>query len=179
VTVLNDAFRANARDVMARYPQQRSALLMVLHAAQDELGYVSDDVVREVAELFDLKAADVEGVVTFYTMYKHKHPGKYLISVCRNLSCMINGADETADAMRDALGPRDTTTEDGLCSWETVECLATCHWAVAAQVNYLDVPYLTPDRARKLVEDLRAGRELDEVLAELRAATSLQEARNG
>lgn len=176
MTVLNDAFRANAREVMARYPQPRSALLMVLHAAQEELGYVSDDVVREVAEIFDLKAADVEGVVTFYTMYKHKHPGKFLISVCRNLSCMINGADETIAAMQETLGDPNQTTDDGLCSWETVECLATCHWAVAAQVNYLDVPYLTPDRAKKLVDDLRAGRTLDEVLTELRAAKSLQEA---
>ena len=179
MTVLNDAFRANARDIMSRYPRQRSALLMVLHAAQDAIGYVNDDVLREVAEIFGLAAADVEGVVTFYTMYKRKNPGKYLISVCRNLSCMINGADETADAMRKALGPPNTTSDDGLCSWETVECLATCHWAVAAQVNYLDVPYLTPDRARKLVEGLRSGRNLDEVLSELRATKSLQEARNG
>jgi NADH-quinone oxidoreductase subunit E len=178
VTVLGDAFRANARDVMSRYPQQRSALLMVLHDAQNEVGFINDDVVREVAEMFGLAAADVEGVVTFYTMYKRKHPGKFLISVCRNLSCMINGADETIDAMREALGPPDTTTEDGVCSWETVECLATCHWAVAAQVNYLDVPYLTPERARKLVEDLRTGRDLDEILSELRATKSLQEARN-
>ena len=176
--ILDDAFRAKARDVMSRYPQQRSALLMVLHAAQDEVGYVNDDVVREVAEIFGLAAADVEGVVTFYTMYKRKNPGKFLISVCRNLSCMINGADETIAAMRETLGPTDTATEDGLCSWETVECLATCHWAVAAQVNYLDVPYLTPDRARNLVEGLRAGRALDEILAELRATKSLQEARN-
>jgi NADH-quinone oxidoreductase subunit E len=179
VRVLNDAFRANARDIMARYPRPRSALLMVLHAAQDELGYINDDVVRDVAEIFDLAAAEVEGVVTFYTMFKRKNPGRYLISVCRNLSCMINGADETADAMREVLGPPDQLSEDGTCSWETVECLATCHWAVAAQVNYLDVPYLTPDRARKMVEDLRAGRELDDVLTELRATKSLQEARNG
>ena len=179
MTVLSDAFRANAREIMARYPVQRSALLMVLHAAQDEIGYVNDDVVREVAEIFDLKAADVEGVVTFYTMYKRKHPGKFLISVCRNLSCMINGADETIAAMRETLGPPNETSSDGLYSWETVECLATCHLAVAAQVNYLDVPYLTPERAKKLVESLRAGRELDEILAELRATKSLQEARNG
>ena len=110
MTLLSDPFRANAREIMSRYPVPRSALLMVLHAAQDEIGYVSDDVVREVAGIFGLAAADVEGVVTFYTMYKHKNPGKYLISVCRNLSCMINGADETAAAMREALGPPNTTT---------------------------------------------------------------------
>ncbi len=179
MTVLSDAFRANAREVIARYPVQRSALLMVLHAAQDEVGHITDDVVREVAAIFGLAAADVEGVVTFYTMYKRKNPGRFLISLCTNLSCTIQGAEETAAALRDAVGPSDETTSDGLCSWESVECLATCHWAVAAQVNYLDVPFLTPDRARKLVEDLRAGRDLDEILSELRGAKSLQEARNG
>jgi NADH-quinone oxidoreductase subunit E len=152
---------------------------MVLHDAQDEVGFINDDVIREVAGIFGLDAADVEGVVTFYTMFKRKHPGRYLISVCRNLPCMINGADETADAIRDVLGPPEEAPSDGVCSWETVECLATCHWAVAAQVNYLDVPYLTPDRARKLIDDLRGGRDLDEVLTELRASKSLQEARNG
>lgn len=179
MTVLSDDLRARAREVMARYPNPRSALLMVVHDAQDELGYVSDDVVREIAEIFGLAAADVAGVVTFYTMFKRKHPGKYLISVCRNLSCMINGADETATALQDAIGPPNETTSDGLCSWETVECLATCNWAVAAQVNYRDVPYLTPHRARKLVDDLKAGRDLDEILVELRKPASLQEARSG
>ena len=179
MTVLSDAFRANARETMARYPVPRSALLMVLHAAHDEVGHITDDVVREVAEIFGLAAADVEGVVTFYTMYKRKNPGRFLISLCTNLSCTIQGAEETAAALRDAVGPPDETTADGLCSWESVECLATCHWAVAAQVNYLDVPFLTPDRARKLVEDLRAGRDLDEILTELRGAKTLQEARNG
>jgi NADH-quinone oxidoreductase subunit E len=179
VTVLSDAFAANAREVMSRYPVPRSALLMVLHAAQDEVGHITDDVVREVAEIFGLAAAEVEGVVTFYTMYKRKNPGRFLISVCTNLSCAINGAEETADALRAVVGPPDETTADGLCSWESVECLATCHWAVAAQVNYLDVPYLTPDRARKLVADLRAGRDLEEILGELRGANSLQEAKSG
>jgi NADH-quinone oxidoreductase subunit E len=150
---------------------------MVLHEAQDEIGYVNDDVVTEVADIFGLAAADVAGVVTFYTMFKRKHPGKFLISVCTNLSCAINGADETADALRDAIGPPDTTTSDGLCSWESVECLATCHWAVAAQVNYCDVPFLTPERARTLVDALRSGRELDDVLQELRRPASLPEAR--
>jgi len=176
VTVLSDAFRANARDIMSRYPVPRSALLMVLHAAHDEVGHITDDVVREVADIFGLHTADVEGVVTFYTMFKRKNPGRFLISLCTNLSCTIQGADETADALRGAIGPPDETTADGLCSWESVECLATCHWAVAAQVNYLDVPFLTPDRARKLVEDLKAGRDLEEILTELRTAKTLQEA---
>ena len=178
MTVLSDALRANARELMSRYPRPRSALLMVLHAAHDEVGHITDDVVREVADIFGLHAADVEGVVTFYTMFKRKNPGRFLISVCTNLSCSINGAEETAEALRDSIGPPDETTSDGLCSWESVECLATCHWAVAAQVNYRDIPYLTPDRARKLVEDLKAGRDLEQVLTELRAAKSLEEAKS-
>jgi NADH-quinone oxidoreductase subunit E len=175
--VLSDAFRTKAQEIVARYPVPRSALIMLLHEAQDEVGYVSDDVVKEVGEVLDLTPADVAGVATFYTMFKRKHPGRFLISVCTNLSCTINGAEQTAAALRDAIGPEHERTSDGLCSWESVECLATCHWAVAAQVNYLDVPYLTPDRASKLVDDLRAGRNLDDILTDLHAAKSLAEAR--
>jgi NADH-quinone oxidoreductase subunit E len=179
VTVLSQDFRAKAQEIVARYPVARSALLMLLHEAQDEVGFVSDDVIREVADVMDLTPADVEGVATFYTMYKRKHPGRFLISVCTNLSCAINGAEETAEAMRAAIGPPHQATPDGLCSWESVECLATCHWAVAAQLNYLDIPYLTPERAVKLVDDLRTGRDVEEILADLRSAGSLAEARGG
>ena len=175
--VLSDGFYTRAKELVARYPVARSALIMLLHEAQDEIGYVNDDVIREVGSVLGLTPADVEGVATFYTMFKRRHPGKFLISVCTNMSCTINGADETAAALRDAIGPEHETTADGVCSWEPVECLATCHWAVAAQVNYLDIPYLTAERARKLVADLKAGRPLDDVLTELRAAKSLSEAR--
>jgi len=177
--VLSDAFRTKAQEIIARYPRSRSALIMLLHEAQDEVGFVNDDVIREVGQVLDLTPADVAGVATFYTMFKRKHPGKFLISVCTNLSCTVNGAEQTAAVLRDTLGPEHETTPDGLCSWESVECLATCHWAVAAQINYLDVPYLTPERATKLVDDLKAGRDLDSILTELRAATSLAEARGG
>jgi NADH-quinone oxidoreductase subunit E len=174
---LSAAFHTKAKEIVARYPSSRSALIMLLHEAQDEVGYINDDVIREVGGVLELTPADVAGVATFYTMFKRRHPGKFLISVCTNLSCAVNGAEDTADALRSAIGPEHETTSDGLCSWESVECLATCHWAVAAQVNYLDVPYLTPERATKLVEDLRAGRDLDEILTALRAARSLAEAR--
>ena len=175
MTVLSAEFHTKAQEVIARYPRARSALIMLLHDAQDEVGFVSDEVVQEVGEILGLTPADVAGVATFYTMFKRKHPGRFLISLCTNLSCTINGADETADALREAVGPPHATTPDGVCSWESVECLATCHWAVAAQVNYLDVPYLTPDRARKLVADLKSGRNLDEILNDLRRARSLAE----
>ncbi|MEX2394070.1 MAG: NAD(P)H-dependent oxidoreductase subunit E [Actinomycetota bacterium] len=172
---LSDAFVQKAHEIIGRYPVKRSALIMLLHEAQDESGFISDAVIEDVAEVMGLSAADVQQVATFYTMFKRNNPGRFLISVCTNLSCTINGAEETAAALREEIGPQHTATSDGLCSWESVECLATCHWAVAAQVNYLDVPYLTPDRARKLVADLKSGRNLDEILTELRQARSLTE----
>lgn len=169
--VLSDAFYTKADEIAARYPVRRSALLMLLHEAQDEVGFVSDAVIEEVGAYLGLTAADVEGVATFYTMFKRRHPGKHLISVCTNLSCTVNGADATADALREKLGAPHEASADGVCSWEPVECLATCHWAVSAQIDYHDVPNLTPERATKLVDDLRAGRDLAEILAELRAPT--------
>src|SRR5206468_2485880 len=120
-------------------------------------------VIRELAALLALSAADVAGVVTFYTMFKRKDPGKFLISLCTNPSCGFFGADDTADALREIVGAEATTTEDGLLSWEQVECLAYCSAAPAAQVNYRDVPNLTPERARLLCTALRAGRSADEI----------------
>lgn len=167
--VLSDALRARVRELMSRYPQKRSALILVLHAAQDEVGHITDDVIREVADLFDLSAADVAGVVTFYTMFKRDHPGRFLISLCTQSACAFAGADDTVSKLRQLVGAAHATTDDGAMSWEEVECLAFCSAAPAAQVNYRDVPYLTPERAEQLCGALRAGRELSEVLKELRA----------
>jgi NADH-quinone oxidoreductase subunit E len=167
--VLSDALRARARELMSRYPQKRSALILVLHAAQDEVGQITDAVVREVADLFELSSADVAGVVTFYTMFKRDHPGRFLISLCTQSACAFAGSDETVEKLRAIVGADRATTDDGLMSWEEVECLAFCSAAPAAQVNYRDVSYLTADRAERLCAALRSGRELPDVLEELRA----------
>jgi len=167
--VLSEALHARAREFMSRYPQKRSALILVLHAAQDEVGHITDDVVREVAGLFELSAADVAGVVTFYTMFKRDHPGRFLISLCTQSACAFAGADGAVEKLRELVGAEHATTDDGAMSWEEVECLAFCSAAPAAQVNYRDVPNLTADRAERLCGALRAGRELPEVLDELRA----------
>lgn len=166
---LSESFHRHAHEVMRRYPQTRSAILDVLHLAQEEVGYVSGDVIREVAEVLGLHSAEVADVVTFHTMYKRKPSGRYLISLCTNVSCALWGADETAEALRGVIGEAHEATEDGLMSWEPVECLAHCDWAPIAQVNYEDIPRLTPERARELCDALRSGRALDEVLAELRS----------
>lgn len=170
---LSEAFQGRAQEIIARYPNKRSALIMLLHEAQDEVGYLSTEAIREVARVMGLSAADVAGVATFYTMFKRKSPGRYLISLCTNVSCAVFGAEETAEALEGLIGPPHTTTEDGLCSWEPVECLAYCNWAPIAQVNYHDIPYLTPARAELLIDALRSGRELDDVLAEFREAQAM------
>jgi len=172
---LSDAFHERARELIARYPTPRSALLLLLHEAQSEVGYVSDDVIREIGELLALDSADVAGVVTFYTMYKRRHPGKFLISLCTNVGCQIFGADETADRLRHLVGEEHETSSDGLISWESVECLAYCNKAPIAQVNYRDIPHLTPDRAARLVDALRSGRPADQVLDEFASSGSLEE----
>ncbi len=165
--VLSDAFHATAQDIIARYPVARSALIMLLHEAQDEVGYVNDAVIREVGDVLGLTAADVAGVATFYTMFKRKHPGRFLISVCTQSACQFFGADDTADKLREIVGPEHETTADGAMSWEHVECLAYCGVAPAAQVNYRDVPNLTPERAVRLCDALRGGRELGDIVADL------------
>jgi NADH-quinone oxidoreductase subunit E len=175
LTALSAGFYDRAREIIARYPVSRSALLMLLHEAQDEIGYISDEAIREIGGLLDLSSADVAGVVTFYTMFKRKHPGRFLISVCDQSACQFFGADDTLDKLREVVGPEHEATDDGLMSWEHVECLAFCGAAPAAQLNYMDVPNLTAERAERLIRALRDGRDLDDVLADLRADAKLPE----
>lgn len=179
MSTLSDNFRSRVRELMARYPSPRSALILALHEAQDEVGSISDDVVREVAQLFGLNAADVAGVVTFYTMFKRSHPGRFLISLCTNPGCAFFGADEAAAKLQELVGPAHETTEEGLMSWEPVECLAYCSAAPACQINYSDVPHITAERAEQLVAALRSGRELTAVLDELRRNAKLPEMTGG
>ncbi len=173
---LSEAFHRKAEEIVGRYPEPRSAALMLLHEAQDEVGYVSAEAIREVAKILGLSAADVAGVATFHTMFKRQPQGRYLLSLCTNVSCAIWGADRTESKLRELLGPPHEPTDDGLISWEPAECLAYCDWAPIAQVNYHDLPYLTPERAERLCRELRSGRPLEEVLDEFRQPKSFEEA---
>ncbi|HVL80902.1 MAG TPA: NAD(P)H-dependent oxidoreductase subunit E [Actinomycetota bacterium] len=172
---LSQAFHDRAQELMSRYPRKRSALIMVLHEAQDEVGYLSAEAIREVAKVMDLTPADVAGVATFYSMFKMRNPGRYLISLCTNVSCAVWGADETAEKLKELIGPANEPTEDGLMSWEPVECLAFCDWAPIAQLNSRDIPQLTPERAEQLVASLRAGTPMEEILDEFRKAGAVGE----
>jgi NADH-quinone oxidoreductase subunit E len=152
------ATRARAEEIVARYPQKRSAVMPLLYLAMSENGWLTEEGMAEVAEWTGLTPAQVLSVASFYTMYKREATGRYLISCCTSISCMLLGGDDVLHAVEDESGvPHGETDEDGLISVEHAECIGACGGAPAVQVNYELVEGLTPDKARELVRWLRAG----------------------
>jgi NADH:ubiquinone oxidoreductase subunit E len=145
-----------ARKMLASYPERRSAVMPLLYLAALEHGYVTDEAVREVAEVTDLTAAQVESVASFYTMYKREEVGRYLISVCTSISCFLLGADDVLAAVEDESGtPDGEMSADGMISVEHAECLGACGGAPAVQVNYELIEGVAPDKGRGLCRWLR------------------------
>ena len=150
--------REQAREIMGRYPKARSALLPMLHLVQAEEGYVTPEGVRMCAEELGLTMAEVGAVATFYTMYKRKPQGTYHVGVCTNTLCAVLGGDDILHALEEHLGiGPDETTADGAISLEHVECNAACDYAPVVMVNWEFFDNQTPESARALVDDLRAG----------------------
>ncbi len=150
--------RAAALELMSRYPagQGRSALLPMLHLVQSEQGYVSPDGIAFCAEVLDLAKAQVAAVATFYTMYKRKPTGEYLVSVCTNTLCGLLGGDEIYAALSESLGVgMNETTEDGMITLEHAECLAACDYAPVVTVNYEFFDNQSVESATVLVDALR------------------------
>jgi NADH:ubiquinone oxidoreductase subunit E len=137
---------------------KRSALLPMMHLFQERQGYVSQDAMRFAAQLLDLSPAVVESTVSFYTLLFRKPVGKYVVQVCRGLMCELNGAEPIMAYFREKLGigPLETT-EDGVFSYEEVECLAACDRATCAQVNLEFVYDLTPQTIDEMIAQMRAG----------------------
>jgi NADH-quinone oxidoreductase subunit E len=147
---------ADAAQIIARYPQPRSALLPMLHLVQSEEGYVSPDGIALCADLLDLTTAEVSAVATFYTQYKRHPNGKYTVGVCTNTLCAVMGGDAIFDSLEDHLGiGHDETTEDGQVTLERVECNAACDYAPVVMVNWEFFDNQTPATARELVDRLR------------------------
>ena len=156
--MLSDELRAKADELIARYPSPRSALLPLLYLVQAQEGHVTREGMQEVAEILGLTTAEVEAVATFYTMFKKKPCGDWLVSVCTNVSCAVVGAREVYQRAEDALGPQArTVTEDGRFTLEEVECLGACDAAPVVQVNYCNYDKVTPDGMGQIIEALRAG----------------------
>ncbi|GAC1358431.1 MAG: hypothetical protein NVSMB31_18840 [Vulcanimicrobiaceae bacterium] len=146
--------RPECERLIAQYPDTRSALIPMMHLFQSQEGYASKQAMRAIAEMLKLTPATVESTVSFYTLFFRKPVGKYMLQVCRNLSCSMNGAEEIMAYFREQLGIGHLeTTEDGLFSYEEVECLAACDRAPCMQVNLEFVYDLTP----KMVDDILAA----------------------
>jgi NADH-quinone oxidoreductase subunit E len=155
---LTEATRARAREIVARYPRPRSALLPMLHLVQAEDGYVTPEGVALCAEELGLTKAEVGAVATFYTMYKRRPTGEWLVSVCTNLSCQILGGEEVYACLSRHLGVgHDETTPDGQVTLEHAECLAACDYAPVMTVNYEFFDDVTPDSALEIVRALQRG----------------------
>ncbi len=151
-------FRTDAAEVIARYPEGRSALLPLLHLVQSVDGYVTGRGIDLCAELLDLTRAEVSGVATFYTQYKRHPNGEYTVGVCTNTLCAVMGGDEIWDAVSEHLGVgHDETTEDGKITLERVECNAACDYAPVVMANWEFFDNQTPGSTISLVEDLRSG----------------------
>ncbi|HJD83408.1 NADH-quinone oxidoreductase subunit NuoE [Kitasatospora aureofaciens] len=152
---------ADAAELIGRYPQARSALLPLLHLVQAEEGFVSPTGIRFCAEQLDLTTAEVTAVATFYTMYRRRPAGKYHVGVCTNTLCAVLGGDQIFAELQQHLGiGNNATTEDGQISIEHIECNAACDYAPVVMVNWEFFDDQTPESARQLVDDLRAGREV-------------------
>jgi len=151
-----DALR-RAEELVSGYPHSRSALLPLLYLVQAEQGHVTREGMREIGELLELTTAEVEAVATYYTMFKKAPTGKWLISVCTNVSCALAGARGVYERAVEELGEGATTaTEDGQFTVEEVECLAACDAAPVVQVNYCNYDRVGEDRLLEIIEQLRS-----------------------
>jgi NADH-quinone oxidoreductase subunit E len=129
-----------------KYPAKRSALIPELLYAQDEIGYLSDKAIAEIARRIGITDLEVRNVASYYSMLRFKPAGQFNIQVCTNISCMLRGAYEVYERFREELGiGTEGITEDGLFSLEEVECIGACCWAPAIQVNYDFHDEIKPD----------------------------------
>lgn len=156
MSVFSPRLAARLDALALKYPRQRSALVPMLLYAQDEVGYLSDAVVAEVAARLELTELEVRSVASYYSMLRFKPVGRYHIQVCTNISCMLRSGRQILEGFQKELGigPKETTA-DGLFSLEEVECIGACCWAPAAQVNYDYHEELTPEALPALLDRYR------------------------
>lgn len=161
---LSDANVALARDIIARYPRRKSALIPLLHLSQEQNGYITEDAMRHIAELLDVTPAEVYGTATFYEMFRFQPTGRFLINLCGTMSCALMGGHELMHHAEHVLGIKaGSTTADGLFTLQHAECQAACTEAPTLQVNYRHRYRVTNAEFDQLIDDLRAGRLDNEI----------------
>ena len=162
MSIFSPQLAARFDALVEKYPVRRSALIPMLLYAQDEIGYLSDSVIAEVAERLSITKLDVRNVATYYSMLRFKPAGKFNIQVCTNISCMLRGAYELYERFQEELHVgHKGVTPDGVFSLEEVECIGACCWAPAIQVNYDFHDELTPEHVPGILAQYRekAGAE--------------------
>src|SRR5262245_50792566 len=153
-----------AVEIIGRYPRPKSALIPLLHLAQEQDGWVAEDAMEHIAELVGITPAEVLGTCSFYEMFKLEPVGRYVVNVCTNIACQLLGGEELLEHAEETLGIKaGSTTADGLFTIEDVECIAACTEAPCLQVNYRYFDKVTHGDFDQLVDDLRSGR-LDETV---------------
>ena len=161
-TIFSPEMAAKFDKLVTIYPLKRSALVPMLLYAQDELGYVSEAAITEIAKRLDLFDLDVRNVLSYYSMLRTKPAGKYNVQVCTNISCMLRGGYEVLDHCKAKLGiGHKGVTPDGVFSLEEVECIGACCWAPAMQVNYDFHDDLTLVKVDEILEQYRSGQGKD------------------
>jgi NADH-quinone oxidoreductase subunit E len=158
-TVFSPETAARFDRLVTLYPVKRSALVPMLLYAQDEVGYISDAVVVEIAQRVGITELDVRNVLSYYSMLRTKPAGKYNVQVCTNISCMLRDGFGILEHCKKRLGiGHKEVTPDGLFSLEEVECIGACCWAPAIQINYDFYDELTNEKMDQILDDYKAGR---------------------
>ncbi len=153
-----------AHEIISRYPRKKSAVIPMLHLAQEQDGYVTNDAMAHIAELAEVTAAEVIGTCTFYEMFKTHPVGKYVINVCTNISCQLNGGEELLEHLEESLEIRSGgTTSDGMFTIEDYECIAACTEAPCLQVNYRYFHRISNDEVDEVIADIRTGKLADTI----------------
>jgi len=149
-------FQSQIAEMLTHYPTKRSVLVPTLLYAQDEVGFLSDEVIAELAARLELTELDVRNVISYYSMLTTKPRGKFNVQVCTNIACLLRGGEELLEHCEKKLGIRHKgTTADGLFSLEEVECIGACSWAPAVQVNYDFHENLTTEKMDQVLEEYR------------------------
>ncbi|HZD48428.1 MAG TPA: NAD(P)H-dependent oxidoreductase subunit E [Silvibacterium sp.] len=156
-TIFSPELAARFDKLVTLYPLRRSALIPMLLYAQDEVGYLSDAVIAEVAARIGIQESDVLSVLSYYSMLRTKPAGKFNVQVCTNICCMLRGGNELFEHCKKRLGVGNKgVTPDGVFSVEEVECIGACSWAPAVQINYDFHENLTPESMDKILDEYRA-----------------------
>ncbi|SRR5581483_3911476 len=156
IVKFSDKFESRFAEMLTHYPTKRSVLVPTLLFAQDEVGFLSDEVIAEIAQRLELTVLDVHNVISYYSMLTTKPRGKFNVQVCTNISCVLRGADDLMEHCEKKLGVRHKgTTADGLFSLEEVECIGACSWAPAVQVNYDFHENLTLEKMDEVLDEYR------------------------